>query len=231
MVGFAADGRVRALVAVKQRLRPGAGAVVTALSDRGLSLEILSGDREQAVQDMAETLGLAGRAGLSPTDKLARIAELQDTGARVLVVGDGINDAPALRAADVAVAMGCGTASARAQAGIEVVSDDLQLLPRLFDAAKVLRRTVRGNVLWSLAYNGVALALATTGRLHPLVAVVAMIVSSLVVSLRSYRLLDWAPVHVHGHTHGTAHTPGQGPVTEPATAATVSLSPVPRTEH
>lgn len=230
LVGFAAGGRVQAVVAVQQRLRPGAGAVVTALGERGLSLEILSGDRQQAVADMAATLGIAGRPGLSPTDKLARIAELQDTGARVLVVGDGINDAPALRAADVAVAMGCGTASARAQAGIEVVSDDLQLLPRLFDAAKVLRRTVRGNVLWSLAYNGVALALATTGRLHPLVAVVAMIVSSLVVSLRSYRLLDWAPGHVPVPAPVIGHAHGQVSVTGSASVAMAHQPPVPRTE-
>ena len=107
------------------------------------------------------------------------------------MAGDGVNDSPALRAADVSVAIACGTALARSQAQVEVLGDDLRSLPRLVRASRKLRRTVRGNLAWSVAYNSVALIMAATGHLPPLVAVGAMIASSLAVSVRSYRLLRW----------------------------------------
>ena len=122
---------------------------------------------------------------------VARLDELRWGGHRVAMAGDGINDAPALRASDLSIAMGSGTAVARSQAQVEVVGDDLRTLPLLFEAAAELRRVVRGNVAWTLAYNGVALAFAVAGRLHPVVAAAAMVVSSLVVSVRSHRLLGF----------------------------------------
>ena len=193
LVAYAEAGRVIALSALSQPLRPGAQAAVDELQAGGCSVEILSGDRPAAAQALAMELGVPARGGLRPEDKLARVEELAAAGHRVLFAGDGVNDAPALRAAHVGIAMACGTALARSQSGVEVLGGDLGALPRLLEASRTLRATVRRNLFWSVAYNGVALAFATMGRLHPLLAAAAMIVSSLTVSARSYRLLSWEP--------------------------------------
>jgi P-type Cu2+ transporter len=189
IVAYAEGRDVRALGAVEQRLRPGAEEAVSALKKRGLDVEIVSGDRGAAVGAVAERLGIAGAGALRPADKVARITQLQALGTRVLMAGDGINDAPALRLADVSVAMGSGTAVARSQAQVEVLSDDLRALPLLFEASAALRRVVIGNLVWTFLYNGVALACAAAGILHPIIAALAMVASSVAVSVRSHRLL------------------------------------------
>lgn len=193
VVALARDDRPLALIAVRQQLRPGAAAAVADLSAAGPSLEIVSGDRDAAVAEIGDQLGVPARSGLDPAGKLARLGELQAAGRRVMAVGDGLNDAPLLRAADVGVVMGSGSATAKAQAGLHILGDDLAGLVALHVAARQLRRTVRGNIAWTLVYNGAALVAAASGQLHPLMAVAAMILSSLVVSVRSYRLLDWTP--------------------------------------
>ncbi len=191
LVGFEEGGRVRGLCALTQPLRPGAHDAVARLAENDRAVEILSGDRPAAAERTAVSLGVTARGGLRPEDKLTRVEELQREGACVLFAGDGANDAPALRAADVGIAMACGTALARSQAGIEVLGGDLAALPRVLDAARDLRSVVRRNLFGSVVYNGVALAFATTGQLHPLIAAAAMIISSLAVSARSYGLLTW----------------------------------------
>lgn len=190
LVAYAESGRVLALGALTQGLRPGAEAAVARLSADGLDVEVLSGDHPRAAARTADSLGIRATGGLSPEGKLARLEQLRHEGRTVLFAGDGVNDAPALRAADVGVALSCGTAAARAQAGVEILGDDLRALPAFLDGARALRRVVRGNLAWTVAYNAVALGAAAAGMLHPLVAVAAMIVSSLVVSVRSYRLLE-----------------------------------------
>jgi cation transport ATPase len=191
--GIAGQGfgrtKVFALASRGHELRPGAEEAVGALRRRGVAVEILSGDGPDPVSLVARELGVEARGGLHPDDKVARIAELRRAGRRVAMAGDGINDAPALRAADVSIAMGSGTAVARSQAQVEVVGDDLRALPLLLDAGAALRRVVRGNLAWTLAYNGAALAFAAMGRLHPVIAAAAMVGSSLAVSVRSHRLL------------------------------------------
>ncbi len=191
LVAYAEDARVRALCAIEQPLRAGAAGAVAALAARVAGVEIVSGDRPESAARTGEALGVASRGALQPADKLARVEELARAGRHVLFAGDGVNDAPALRAAHVGVALASGTALARSHAAVEVLGNDLAALPRLLDAARALRRTVRVNLFAAVAYNGAALALATLGRLHPLVAAAAMILSSLTVSARSYRLLDW----------------------------------------
>jgi Cu2+-exporting ATPase len=191
LVAYAEDGRVRALGAVTPQLRPGAADAVRELRAAGIGVEILSGDHDAATARAGRELGVDARGGLSPADKVRRIEELRGEGRRVLMAGDGVNDAPALHAADVSVAVACGTALARSQAQVEVLGDDLRAIARVVRASRDLRRTVRGNFAWSIAYNAAALAMAASGHLPPLVAVGAMIASSLAVSVRSYRLLGW----------------------------------------
>jgi P-type E1-E2 ATPase len=191
LVAYAEDGRVRALGAVTPAMRPGAVRAIEEMRAAGVGVEILSGDHAAAAERAGRDLGVPARGGLSPQDKVLRIEELRASGGRVLMAGDGVNDSPALHAADVSVALACGAALARSQAQVEVMGDDLRALPRLLRASRKLRRTVRGNLAWSVAYNAVLLVMAAAGRLPPLVAVGAMIASSLAVSVRSYRLLDW----------------------------------------
>ncbi|GJM23052.1 MAG: copper-translocating P-type ATPase [Planctomycetota bacterium] len=193
LVSVAENGVQRAAARLAQRVRPGVHECVDSLRARGLELEILSGDASAAARALGRELALPARGDASPSDKHARLAELRGARHSVLMLGDGMNDAPALRLADVGVALASGTSLARSQAHIELVHDDPRALLVLLDAARALRRTVRGNLFWTLSYNAVALALAASGRLPPLAAVVAMIASSLAVSWRSQKLLSWRP--------------------------------------
>lgn len=209
LIACARAGQLVALGRVDQRLRPEARAVLDALRARVARVEILSGDGPGPTAQVAEALGVAARGELDPEGKRVVVDAARADGATVLMAGDGINDGPALAGADVSLAMGSGTATARAASGLELLRDDLHGVAELFDAARVLRRTVQGNLAWAVAYNGVALALAASGRLHPLIAVAAMIVSSVVVSLRSARLLDWRPDGAHAVTPTQAAAPAR----------------------
>ncbi len=211
-IAFASDGTVRAVAAVAHEIRPGAREMVNAFRQRGIQVEIASGDRKSAVADVAASLGIGFLAELAPDQKLARLEAIRASGLRVMSVGDGVNDAPILRAADVGVAVATGTAVARSQAQVEIVGDDLRGLWRFHQSSVTLKRTVYGNIAWSLIYNGAALAFATMGRLHPAVAAAAMVISSVVVSVRSYRLMEPAPAPVNpapASEHGRQSVPPQ----------------------
>jgi Cu+-exporting ATPase len=202
VVALEEGGTVTAFSLVSQPLRPGAEAAIRGLEDLGLQVLVLSGDREGAVASVARTLGVAAAAGQNPEDKLGRVEALRAAGHVTMMVGDGLNDAAALRRADVGVAMATGMSSARAEAGIEILARDLSTLPLLIQGARRLRTIVRGNIFWTLAYNGAALAAAASGHLPPLLAVAAMVVSSLTVSVRSYGLLGFGTAG-HAHPAGT----------------------------
>lgn len=189
----AVDGALVVVARIDQRLRAAAPEAVERLRERGLAPSLLSGDRTDVVEALAADLSLEARGDCSPEDKLEAVDAMQADGHRVVMVGDGVNDAPVLRAAHVGIAMGSGTAAARLGADVEILGDDLALLDDLLDAARDLARVARGNLAWTVAYNTVALAAAATGRLSPPLAAVAMIVSSMVVALRSGRLLEWTP--------------------------------------
>ena len=193
LVACAEDGAVTALGSVGQQLRPGAAQAVAALTARGVDVELLSGDRSASVATAAALLGVPGTGGLVPEDKHRRVLERRRAGRVVLMMGDGLNDAPALGAADVGVAPPGASDTARSRAAIELLGDDLGAVPVLLEGARHLRRTMQGNLTWTVVYNLVALGAATAGLLHPLLAVSAMIASSLAVSVRSWRLLGWQP--------------------------------------
>jgi len=170
-------------------LRPGAAEAVNALQNRGLTLELLSGDRPDTVAHIAQEVAIASaRGGLSPQDKLNRLRELQQKGAVVAMVGDGINDAPVLAAAQVSLAMGSGTQLAQATADMILLSEKLEHLVRGVDMARRTLLIMRENFAWAIGYNLVALPLAAGGWLTPWMSALGMSFSSLLVVVNALRL-------------------------------------------
>jgi heavy metal translocating P-type ATPase len=172
---------------IAEEVRPSAGQAVARLISQGRHVTILSGDQPLRVAAVAESLGVSWQAPLMPADKLRAIDAIRMSGS-VAMVGDGINDAAALAAADVGIALGCGADIARWSAPICLLDDDLSHLPWLVDLAVQTRRTIRWNLLWAFGYNAACIPLAATGIVHPAVAALAMIASSLLVVGNSLRL-------------------------------------------
>ena len=174
---------------LKDRVRDDAAALVAYFGGKGIATLLLSGDRQEAARQSAERLGIgAGVGDLSPAQKAGYLEELRRGGATVLMVGDGINDAPALSAADVGCAVAGGTDIAIETSDLVLVRPDLA---RLADAHRTARRTmavVRQNLAWAFLYNLVGIPLAMTGRLTPVYAAAAMALSSLCVVGNSLRL-------------------------------------------
>ncbi len=178
-----------ALFVIGARLRAEAPAVAADLRRRGLRLELLSGDAEDAVQAAASAVGIDdSRARQSPAEKLARLQALQAEGHRLLAVGDGLNDAPLLAAADVSACMPQGAALTQAKADLLLLGDTLSLLPLALDVARATQGRIRENLWWALGYNLLVLPLAMTGTLAPWLAAAGMSLSSLLVVGNALRL-------------------------------------------
>jgi P-type Cu2+ transporter len=183
------DGTVRARFAFEEALRADAQRTIAALHDSGVRTLLLSGDRSAAVQRVGHTLGIgAVHAGASPEEKLALVMAWQASGHRVAMVGDGINDAPVLARADVSIAMGQGTALARAQADFTLLSGRLSDLLAARTLARRTLRIVRQNLAWAALYNAVCVPLALAGWLPAWAAGLGMATSSLAVVLNAQRL-------------------------------------------
>lgn len=175
---------------LREQLRSGARVAVDSLRKLGLELEMLSGDRSWAAQGIGAALGIERiQANLRPDDKLARVRWLRAQGHRVLAVGDGINDAPLLAAADVSVGMASGTALAQSHGDAILLGDQLTGLSALFAVAARTRRIVKQNLTWALLYNVTMVPLALSGVLTPWLAALGMGSSSLLVTLNALRLL------------------------------------------
>lgn len=178
-----------ALFRFKDSLRPEAAAMIDALQRAGRQISILSGDTPAAVAEVAARLGVAdARGGLSPEAKHAVIRELQQGGAIVAMVGDGVNDAPVLAQAQVSIAMGGGTDLARKQADIVLLTDDLSHLAVGVALARRTLAIVRQNLVWAFAYNLLAIPLAMAGVVTPWMAGIGMSGSSLLVVANALRL-------------------------------------------
>jgi len=181
-------GRERAVLLVRQALRPDAARVVGALQALGLDCRILSGDRPEAVAPVAEALGIATWQGdAKPADKIAELEQLKAQGRRILMVGDGLNDAPALAAADISISPITAADLTQAQADAVFLGD--RLAPVL-DAVRISRRAhalMRQNLTIALVYNLFAVPLAFLGYVTPLVAALAMSGSSSIVTLNALR--------------------------------------------
>ncbi|MEW5827200.1 MAG: heavy metal translocating P-type ATPase [Candidatus Bipolaricaulota bacterium] len=178
------------LFGVADAIKPEARASVAALRKLGLELILLSGDRVLTAEAVAREIGVDRVvAQVLPGEKADVIRDLRErTGHRVAMVGDGINDAPALAAADVGIALGTGTDVAMETADVTLVSGDLAGAARAVRLARATFRKIRQNLFWAFAYNIVAVPLAVLGLLHPLVAEAAMALSSINVVLNANRL-------------------------------------------
>jgi Cu2+-exporting ATPase len=186
-ITFAHDGNVVA-IAIRQTLRPDAAAVAKALSKRGLQLIVLSGDRPSAVAPVAQELGIEDwRAGLTPTEKIAFIEQLKSQGRRVLMVGDGLNDAPALAAAHVSLSPITAAHLAQAHADAVFLGDHLKPVLRAVVVSRRARALMKQNLALAAIYNLLAVPLAIAGLVTPLIAAVAMSGSSLLVTLNALR--------------------------------------------
>ncbi len=189
-VVFAGRGPVaEAALVIADRIKPTSAAAVAAFHDQGLSVTLLSGDNLRAVEAVGSEVGVDRViAEVLPDEKIAEIRRLQAEGHRVAMVGDGINDAPALAQADLGIAVGTGTDVAIEASDLTVVTGDLR---GVADAIALSRRTfatIKGNLFWAFAYNIAAIPLAALGVLNPMVAAAAMGLSSLFVVTNSLRL-------------------------------------------
>lgn len=179
------EGRVAGLLGLGEELRPEVVDVVADLQGMDLAVTVLTGDDAIAGQRWGRLLGIPVHAGQSPEDKMAR---LQAAAGPVAMVGDGINDGPALAAATVGLAVSQGTDVARAAADVVLVGDDLRPVPWLIGLARIAMQRVRQNLAWAFAYNLIGLALAVMGYLQPVLAAAAMVISSLIVTGNAMRL-------------------------------------------
>jgi len=190
VVSVTCDGTVVGVIAVATPPRADAAPAIERLHAMGLTTAILSGDAEPAVRTIASTLGVGtARSDLSPADKLDALRGWQADGCRVVMVGDGVNDAPALAAADVGCAVGSGADIAISNSDVALLGSDLHGVPGAISIARATSAIILQNFGWAMGYNVSALPLAAAGLLDPLVAAVTMGLSSLVVVLNSLRLL------------------------------------------
>jgi P-type Cu+ transporter len=183
------DGRVIGAIALADTVRPSAAGAVALLQRLGLRCVLVTGDNVQAANVVARQCGLDGvLSGVSPQDKVSAVVGLQREGHRVAMVGDGINDGPALAQADLGLALGSGTDVARNSADLLVIRDDLAAVPTAIMLARQTHLTIRRNLLWAFGYNVVAIPLAACGLLDPLIAAAAMALSSGFVVWNSARI-------------------------------------------
>jgi len=181
-------GETRHVFAVRQRLRPDATGAIAVLLKAGVEIEILSGDREPAVRHAAESLGIREwRAGVTPAEKIARIDELKRRGVKALMVGDGINDAPALAAAHVSMSPVSATHLSQATADLVFLGDRLAPVVAAIGLSRKALRLMRQNLWLAAGYNLLAVPLAIAGLATPLVAAAAMSGSSVLVILNALR--------------------------------------------
>jgi Cu+-exporting ATPase len=197
-VSWLAEGeRVRGLFAFGDAPKPEAAAAIAALHAQGVRSALITGDNRGAAQAVARALGIDNvRAEVLPADKAQVVASLRaglGPHEKVAMVGDGINDAPALAAADVGIAMATGTDVAMETAGLTLMRGDLRLVPEALALSRAVTRKIRQNLFWAFAYNVVGIPAAALGFLSPVIAGAAMAASSASVVGNALLLKRWKP--------------------------------------
>ena len=193
---FADEKRVLALIAVADTIKDGSGQAIQLLKARNMKVAMLSGDGHKTAQAVAAKVGVDDFvAEVMPEDKLNAVCNVQKVGGCVAMVGDGINDSPALKQADVGIAMGSGTDVAIDSAGVVLVSEDLRTLDTVFDLSRATVRNIKENLFWAFFYNVVMIPVAAGVfsplgfTFNPMIAAACMSLSSLFVVFNALRLL------------------------------------------
>jgi Cu+-exporting ATPase len=183
------DGEPAGVLVVADTVKPTSAEAVRRLRDLGLRPVLLTGDNERTARAVAAEVGIDEVvAGVSPEGKVAEVRRLQEQGCVVAMVGDGMNDAPALALADLGLAMGAGTDVAVEAADLTLVRDDLRAAADAVRLSRATLRTIKTNLAWAFGYNLAAIPLAAAGLLNPMIAGAAMAFSSVAVVANSLRL-------------------------------------------
>lgn len=186
------DKQVLGIITFSQKIKDEAPIAIKALKKLKLKIKVLTGDTEYFARIIKEKLGIEEvKANLLPEDKIKEIEKEKQKAKVVAMVGDGINDAPALAKADIGIAMGCGTDITKESANISLVSDDLRKVPLMILLARKVKRVIYTNIFWAFIYNIIGIGYALTGNLSPILAALAMVLSSAFVIGNSIRVKNW----------------------------------------